>query len=378
MFLNGSLSIGNNNTVDLKVFFGHDRVHYNLNYINTLNTDLQIKGIEVSSKSMFLQYPNSHLLSSPDSQSVYLGTLTYDPTEEFNSCRNMLCHILPVKNVHGTDLEQLPSSVSLSMLQKRAKAKQYYYEMENQYESEVLSIKTDLAGVLNVNIHIHPVVLNLFNDPRHQLSGILSKSMYTILDSLGFSLDWFNHLHSSPPRHYRYFPSIQVDQELFFNYYVKGFASYSYHTKDLCEIKALSIKNGQHVTVYGQDVHLFGDTVVNTSHSSTIPVYNPLEVPLLVRLVTYPEGELPSTYIRTNCSDVFTVSESAVTEAMIPPNSKVELGPILFAPTDLGVCSSYFFIVNNYTNLEPRTQCVVFFISDCCRKSCPTAFCSHG
>ena len=86
MFLNGSLSIGNNNTVDLKVFFGHDRVHYNLNYVNTLSTDLQIKGIEVSSKSMFLQYPSPQLLSSPEKQSVYLGTLTYDPTEEFNSC----------------------------------------------------------------------------------------------------------------------------------------------------------------------------------------------------------------------------------------------------------------------------------------------------
>lgn len=355
MFLNGSLSIGTNNTVDLKVYFGRDKVHYNLNYINTLGTDLQIKGIEVSSKNMFFHYPKSSLTSSSEKQSIYLGTLTYDPTEEYNACRSLLCHILPAKNAHGVELNQLPSSVSFSMLQRRSKSKQYYQEMATSYESETLSIKTDVAGILNVDIHIHPVVLNLFYDPRHQVTGLLSKSLYTLLDSLGFYIDWFNTRQSSLPQHYRYIPTVQVDQELFFGYYTNGPMSYSYRTNDLCDVKALSIRNGQHLTINGQDIHFFTDTVVNTSHSSMIPLYNSLEVPILVRLVSYSDGEYPSDYLRTNCTNSFHIPDSAVLEAVIPPNGKVELGPLVFTPSVLGICSSYMFIVNNYTSLEPRT-----------------------
>lgn len=378
MFLNGSLSIGTNNTVDLKVYFGRDSVHYNLNYVNTLGTDLQINGVEVTSKSMLLHYPKNVLTTTSEKQPVYLGTLTYDPSEEFNTCRTLLCHVLPLKNGNGMEMSDLPTTVSHSMLENRLKSKEYYKELSSSYQSETLAVKTDLAGILNVSVRIHPVVLSLFYDPRHQVTNLLSKGLYSLLDSVGVFVDWFGTRQSSLPQHYRYVPSVQLDQDLFFHYYTKNQFPYSYRVNDLCDIKALSIANGQHITIDNQDLHLFTDTVVHTSHSSTIPLYNSLDIPILVRVADYSVQDLPSEYISTNCSEAFSFSESAILEAVIPPNGRVELGPIIFAPTELGVCSSYLIIANNYTGLESRNLFHSFsFSSSPCRKVCSTASSSH-
>lgn len=378
MFLNGSLSIGTNNTIDLKVYFGRDSVHYNLNYVNTLGANLQISGVEVTSKSMLLHYPKNVLATTSEKQPVYLGTLTYDPSEEFNTCRTLLCHVLPVKNGNGMEMSELPTTVSHSMLETRLKSKEYYREISTNYQSETLSVKTDLAGVLNVNINIHPVVVNLFYDPRHQVTNLLSKGLYSLLDSVGVFVDWFNTRQSSLPQHYRYVPSVQVDQDLFFHYYTKNQLPYSYRVNDLCDIKALSIANGQHLTINNQDFHIFTDTVVNTSHSSTIPLYNSLDIPILVRVADYSTQDLPSEYLSTNCSEAFSFSESAILEAVIPPNGRVELGPIVFAPTELGVCSTYLIIVNNYTGLESRNlSYFLLFCSFPCGQVCSTASSSY-
>lgn len=336
----------------MKILFGNERVHYNLQYVNTLGVELEIKGIEVSSSNLLLQYPHSSL-STSEKESFYLGSLTYDPSDDYTNCKDLLCHILPIKNTQEMELQDLPSSISLSMLQKRVKSKQYYQEMNHQQQHiESLLIKTDLAGELTVNIHIHPVLLNLFMDPRHQISHLLSKSLYSIIDRLGFSIDWYGNQQAPLSQHYRQIPSIQLDQEDFFQYHMKSTSSYSYRVKDLCDIKALSIKNGQYLSIDGIDLHFFTDTVVNTSHSTTIPIFNPLDSPLLVRLVLSEDKNYPSEYIPTNCTDAFSLASPSLLEAIIPPNGKVELGPILFHPTELGVCSTYIFIINNYTSVE--------------------------
>ena len=83
-----------------------------------------------------------------------------------------------------------------------------------------------------------------------------------------------------------------------------------------------------------------------------IPIFNPLDSPLLVRLVLSEDKDYPSEYIPTNCTDAFSLASPSLLEAIIPPNGKVELGPILFHPTEFGVCSTYIFIINNYTSVE--------------------------
>ena len=106
-----------------------------------------------SSSNLLLQYPHSSL-STSEKESFYLGTLTYDPSDDYTTCKDLLCHFLPVKSSQEMELEDLPSSISLSMLQNRVKSKQYYQEMNHQQQHiESLLIKTDLAGEIVVNIH---------------------------------------------------------------------------------------------------------------------------------------------------------------------------------------------------------------------------------
>lgn len=377
MFLNGSLSVGLNNTIDLKIFYGNERVHYNLQYVNSLGVPLGIKGIEVSSPNLLLQYPHN-TLSTSETKTFYLGTLTYDPSNDYANCKDLLCHVLPAKNSQDITMKDLPSSVSLAMLQKRTKSKQYYQEMNKQQHIEELSINTDLAGELSVKIHIRPVLLDLFMDPRHQVSHLLSKGLYSVLDRLGFYIDWYGNQQTPVNQNYRQLPSIQLDQDEFFQFHLKTQTPFSYRVKDLCNIKSLTIKNGQYLSIDGYDLHFFTDTVVNTSHSTTIPVFNPLDSPLLVRLVYSYDKDYPSEYIPTNCTDAFSLDDNPILEAVIPPNGRVDLGPIHFHPTELGICSTYVFIVNNYTSVESCILCLSHFIhSTHCWTCCRSTYCSY-
>lgn len=140
LYLNGTLTIGDaNNTIDLKIYFGHDKVFHNIQYVNTLGTDLEILGVEVSSANLGLQYPSSKLVSSPDGAPSFLGTLYYDPTEEFDACQTLLCNVLPSRGMFGTEFAQLPSVPSVNMLNRCTNQKASYQHATDSYGFETLS-----------------------------------------------------------------------------------------------------------------------------------------------------------------------------------------------------------------------------------------------
>ena len=123
-FLNGSLSVGNNNTIVLKVFFGHDVVYRTVQYTNTL-LDLSISGVEVSTNSLGLQYPSPTLFASKEGKAgpFYLGTLSYNATADYAACKSILCSVLP----------------SPAMIEQRMKQKELYHSLKDQYAEEELT-----------------------------------------------------------------------------------------------------------------------------------------------------------------------------------------------------------------------------------------------
>ena len=366
LYLNGTLTVGDaNNTIDLKIFFGHDKVFHNIQYVNTLGTDLEILSVEVSSSNLGLQYPSSRLLSSPDGASSFLGTLHYDPTEEYDACRSLLCDVLPARGMFGTELAQLPSEPSASMLDRCSKQKAVYQRASDSYESETLSfasislsptrrIRTNYAGSIDVHIHIYPKLVNLLHNPRHTLSSMISKGLFTLLSDLGFPLDW----HAQTPscsRHYRHVHGVEVDESLFYAYHAgPKHDGESLHCADLKESRSLSFDNAQHAIVQGQDVVLFSDTVLGTARTLTLTLFNPLEYPVLVRLAAAPDTREIAGFLPSNRSESIAIDAEAVLEGTIPSNGRLVLGPLTFTPTNLGVFSEYFMLFNNYTGLQPR------------------------
>lgn len=140
LFLNGTLAVGDaNNTIDLKIFFGHDKVFHDVHYVNTLGADLEILGVEVSSSHLGLQYPSSQLLSAPDGAAQFLGTLSYDPSEAYDACRALLCDVLPLRGMFGTALAELPAAPSPALLDRCARQKAALQRAADSVASETLS-----------------------------------------------------------------------------------------------------------------------------------------------------------------------------------------------------------------------------------------------
>lgn len=139
-FLNGSLGVGTNNTVVMKVFFGHDVAYRTVQYTNTL-MDLAIRGVEVSTDSLGLQYPSPTLYVSKEGAStpVYLGTLSYNATAEYDACRSVLCSLLPSRYNADSSFEMLRAPPSTAALRRRLQLKQQYFARQGEYVREELT-----------------------------------------------------------------------------------------------------------------------------------------------------------------------------------------------------------------------------------------------
>ena len=198
------------------------------------------------------------------------------------------------------------------------------------------------------------MVVNLFLDSRHRSGSVLSRSLYTFLTSLGFSLDWHGPAQSKHSRRYRPVEGVSLDEDLFFDYYGgEGHAEGARHLfSDLQDVKSRSIQNGQYVHVNGYDVLCVTSTVVTTERSVFISLHNALEYPVLVHLAEVDARAIPAHMVATNRSEMIEIAPGAVREGMIPSNGHLQLGPILFKPTEIGAFSRYFAIMNNYTGLE--------------------------
>ncbi len=214
--------------------------------------------------------------------------------------------------------------------------------------------------MIEVEVRIRPTIVNLLKDPRHQRGHLISRGIYGVLDTLGFLVDWHGSRPSGTQRKYRDMVEVDVDQEQLLAYYAASddeSVDYSqpHRVTELLDMRSSSIRNGEHVLVQGHDVILFANTVVNTTRSLFVSLYNPLEYPVIVHLTDYtdslPEGLLPG-----NQSDFFSLAEEGSYEGLIPPSGKLSLGPVFFHPTEFGTFSHYFVIMNNYTGLEPSIR----------------------
>lgn len=218
-------------------------------------------------------------------------------------------------------------------------------------------ITTDLAGVIEVEVRIRPTIVNLLKDPRHQRGHLISRGIYAVLDALGFLVDWHGSKPSGTQRRYRDMLEVDADQEQLLAYYSASddeSVDYSqpHRATELRDMRSSSIRNGEHILIQGHDVVLFANTVINTTRSLYLSLFNPLEYAIIVHLTDYtdtlPEGLLPG-----NHSTCFSLVEDGSYEGMIPPSGHLALGPVLFHPVDFGTFSHYFVIMNNYTGLEP-------------------------
>ena len=139
-FLNGSLAVGANNTVLMKVFFGHDVAYRTVQYTNTL-MDLAIRGVEVSTNSLGLQYPSPTLFAGKEGAATpfYLGTLSYNATAEYDACKSVLCALLPAQHAVDTSFDALRVLPSAAALRRRLQRKQEYFARQGEFVREELT-----------------------------------------------------------------------------------------------------------------------------------------------------------------------------------------------------------------------------------------------
>lgn len=208
-----------------------------------------------------------------------------------------------------------------------------------------------------MDVKVRPTIINLFTDPRHQRGHTLSRGIFTVLDELGFSLDWHNSKAPSAHSRYREIPEVELDMAHFLAYYtaqddLSVDLAGVHRVVELQNSRSASIQNGEHVQVDGQDVVLFSNTVVGSTTSMFISLFNPLQYPVLVRLTDYHDS-IPEGLVNYNHTEGFELGDKAGLEGMIPPNGHIALGPVYFSPKSTGVFGHYFVIVNNYTGLDP-------------------------
>ena len=74
---------------------------HNVQYVNTLQSDLTIQSVEVSSPYLGFQYPSAVLHYDPMKPNApfFFGTLSYDPVEEYKACNTLLCNVVPGKHI---------------------------------------------------------------------------------------------------------------------------------------------------------------------------------------------------------------------------------------------------------------------------------------
>lgn len=156
--------------------------------------------------------------------------------------------------------------------------------------------------MIEVEVRIRPTIVNLLKDPRHQRGHLISRGIYGVLDTLGFLVDWHGSRPSGTQRKYRDMVEVDVDQEQLLAYYAASddeSVDYSqpHRVTELLDMRSSSIRNGEHVLVQGHDVILFANTVVNTTRSLFVSLYNPLEYPVIVHLTDYTDS-LPEGYFQ--------------------------------------------------------------------------------
>ena len=211
--------------------------------------------------------------------------------------------------------------------------------------------------MIKVNVRIQPTVVNLFKDVRHRYGHLISRGMYSVLDALGFAVDWHGSKPSGTQRKYREVKEVEVDQDQLLAFYAATADdsvdySLTHRITELRDSRSSSIQNGEHVLVQGQDVILTANTVVGTRREFYVSLFNPLEYSVLVRLIDY-TGTLSEELVPCNQSRFFSFSEDGELEGIIPPSGRLQLGPLVFSPTEPGTFAHYFVIMNNYTGLEP-------------------------
>ena len=113
---------------------------HNVQYVNTLQSDLTIQSVEVSSPYLGFQYPSAVLHYDPMKPNApfFFGTLSYDPAEEYKACNTLLCNVVPGKHIYPSSLDLVPMTASSGMLHRRVKQKNYYEKVRNNYELETL------------------------------------------------------------------------------------------------------------------------------------------------------------------------------------------------------------------------------------------------
>ena len=192
---------------------------------------------------------------------------------------------------------------------------------------------------------------------RHRRGHLISRGMYSVLDALGFTVDWHGSKPSGTQRRYREMEEVEVDQDQLLAFYAAvddDSVDYSLNHRitELRDSRSSSIHNGEHVFVQGQDVILTANTVVGTRREFYVSLFNPLEYSVLVRLIDYTES-LPEELVPCNQSKFFSFSENGKLEGLILPSGHLQLGPLVFSPMEPGTFAHYFVIMNNYTGLEP-------------------------
>lgn len=155
-----------------------------------------------------------------------------------------------------------------------------------------------------MNVRIQPDRRESVKDMRHRRGHLISRGMYSVLDALGFTVDWHGSKPSGTQRRYREMEEVEVDQDQLLAFYAAvddDSVDYSLNHRitELRDSRSSSIHNGEHVFVQGQDVILTANTVVGTRREFYVSLFNPLEYSVLVRLIDYteslPEELVPAT-----------------------------------------------------------------------------------
>ena len=92
---------------------------------------------------------------------------------------------------------------------------------------------------------------------------------------------------------------------------------------------------------------------VNAATSKHVLVNNPSDHPLAVRLLLPPVGEIPVGIGADGVArPIFHIRGDAKRSAIVPPHSKVQLGPVLFEPAQKVLYESSLYLANNLTRLS--------------------------
>lgn len=144
---------------------------------------------------------------------------------------------------------------------------------------------------------------------------------------------------------------------------------------EIAEVDELILRNWKShgstsgISVLEEDTVLFPTVKVGTHSSKWISVSNPSGKPVVMQLVLnagaiidqcrvvdeYLQHKLLTGFVHndfTAAKDGFSIEETAITEAHVPPYGKALLGPIIFSPSNRCVWRSSALIRNNLSGVE--------------------------